>query len=222
MGVALVSTILAGLGIEATSSVIQFPIHYVGSLWVDAQGRIYSCDITYERLQIYDKQGAFIRGWFTQGKHIVGVNLDEGTVHLVASDDRNWKYDLFGRPVDKWKEKGSYLETRSRQPKQGDLILVAYIDSYGNVWRYRPRFGGSHIVKSMPDGTEISVVKSPLYLWAIAFPFPAFTYMAVPAVIWAIGEARKKRRAKAHQRGSRESADQQDKDKDGASGEMNK
>ena len=90
----LACSALAWAGCEVATSEVELPIEYIGSLRVDTKGRIYIYSITYERLQMYNNSGDFIRGWFTPGKEIVSINNDDGTVQLVGYDDENYKYDL--------------------------------------------------------------------------------------------------------------------------------
>lgn len=191
--ITLTCSILAGLGIEATSSTVELPIEYVGSLYVDREGTVYTRDITYKRLQIYDENGKFVRGWFAHGTRIVDVNIVEGIVHLIRADDKNYKYDLLGNLKNTWIDKGSYRRFRSIRPA---IQRVSYSDQKHNVWQYDRRvFGGSCIVKVTPDGMEEVIVKSPAYLWIISFPIPSVLYFAIPAAIWTICRIRNRKRA---------------------------
>jgi len=188
-GLIVTCACLANAGVKWASSQVELPIQYVWSIFVDWEGRIYCFDWHYQRLQVYSRNGNFLRGWFVPANsRIVSADSGVATVILLGKDDKYREYDLMGNLVAEWEVEGAYKQMAGR----GKPVYLG--------WKYDRRVFGSRIVKLTRDGPR-TVVKSKPYLWAIAFPIPGFAYICIPALIWGLSKKLRERRSKEGEKG---------------------
>lgn len=96
----LAITSLSWQDVQMVSSRLQFPLSMVNGIAVDNQERIYCSMPPYQRLQLYDNNGGFIRGWFAPiAKKAMGLRLvaDANDNINVISARGYYIYDPNGR-----------------------------------------------------------------------------------------------------------------------------
>lgn len=188
---AAICAALAANGVQAASSTFQLPIGEPIRLLVDSQARVFCLDKAYRRLQIYDREGRFMRGWFVPiGDLHLGPN--EQTVVLVRSPDECVEYDLNGSVLQRASEHPWALPSRDEKPKAED--------AEGNSYAFDSTLFSTRIVRIGPSGERTTLVKEPLHLWLIRWPFPVALYLLVPLGLWAAAYWVRERRLKRHDR----------------------
>ncbi len=186
----LYAEVMHTFGMQGVSTV-EWPLREVLAIDVDSQGRIYCVNRVYGRLQIFDANGQFIRGWSLP---TITFNIEptNNLIHAVTWNDKNIEYDLNGNIIRQWDEKGSYANF----PTRGDFGCK---DIYGNRYRRDSAYLPTTIVKITPSGIKTAVVTEPLYLWLLGFPLPAGIYWLIAIVIFETRRRMKKQFPRAIQ-----------------------
>jgi len=159
---------LAIMGVQWCSSTLRFPLGLPGEFAVDSKGNIYCTSSPYDRLQIYDKDGKFVRGWFvplrTGGNRVI---LDsKGNIH-VRTQHQNEEYAVFTI-------EGEFLKKYKKNSREEDTsYFVEAQDNAGNVYKVRSPWVFPKIVRIAPSGEENVVVSDPIHLWFIKSPIPS-------------------------------------------------
>ena len=81
--------VLSNLNVKGVSSHIQFPLGKPRYLALDRDGNIYCFSDFYNRLQIYDKTGQFIKGWFLPSSNFLFVDPNTETLNVITSEDNH-------------------------------------------------------------------------------------------------------------------------------------
>jgi len=90
---------LSLFGIRMVSSRIRLPSADVCTIAIDSKNRIYCAEELYGRLQVFDGDGSFLRGWFIRTKErgsSFGFYIDENDHPCVRRDDTLYVYDSNG------------------------------------------------------------------------------------------------------------------------------
>ncbi len=176
-----------GLGIQAISSSIEFPLGSKELLSVDKEGHICYHSKHYMRLEIYDRNGDFVRGWFVPSGYTARIDPSGDFIRAIDVWDDNIIYDFSGKILKKYNEKGSsdILTTWSREtPKDGE----------GNTYILAKREWRTKIARVDPNGNLTVVVREPNHLCLIRIPFPVFAYMYASAILLFLSEVVLKKR----------------------------
>lgn len=186
---------LSFLGIHTVSSKIRFPLGLPGAIAVDSKGRVYCTLQWYRRLQVYDNEGQFIRGWFVSiPANFPIIEVDENDhIHVETAASKGY-YAIFSSD-------GVLLEKRSKDfyEKKWSGFLETKDDA-GNIYRIKDAWFFPKIVKISPSGKEAVVISDPFYLWLMKAPFPTGAFILAAMAIGGIMELRewikrKKRKA---------------------------
>ncbi len=156
------------------SESIELPIDptFVG---VDALHRVLIYSSHYERMEIFDSEGRFIRGWFMKSGGRLGRFDSSGSViTVIYSTDDEIDFDLYGKVIKKVHRKGSYLENVNRSP--GIISCADEVDC--SRYRLRHRLFWASVAVVEPDSQERVLLKEPLPIVLIRIPSPA--------VLWAL------------------------------------
>lgn len=196
----LVVFICAGMsycGLQGISSQIRFPIGELTSFAVDKEGRIFCYAGSLCRLQIFNKQGDFLRGWFVLTAFSTGKLYTDPNeyVNVVSSLDDHFIFDLGGNKLRESKEEGIYDRTYKMETSG-----ILHRDNEGNIYKGRRGILRTQILKVNPMGEESIVVTDSFYFFpfrggvsiALFFMPPMFILIGIRA--W---NERKKRREQA-------------------------
>lgn len=173
--------IAAACDVGAIISGWRLPLGTLRSVVVDASGHLYCYDPTYLRLQVYDENGTFCRGWFTANGRIVGIDSAEGTIHMLSDEDVHRLYTLDGHEVRRWTEKGSMRKLLAK----GTLPVFSGRGEDGKEYQVDTNMLYTVISSVDANHKKTVIVKDSWYLWAIRFPIPCWLYVFVPAAILA-------------------------------------
>jgi hypothetical protein len=187
----IICHVLSNFGVEGVSSNIHFPLGKPRYLALDENGNIYCFSDLYNRLQIYDKTGQFIRGWFLPSNNFLFVDPNDETLNVITSEDSHLVYDMYGNLINTLKEEKGYyrLNYLSYAKKEAR-------DSQTNTYKFESVIFSTKITKISPDGKKTTVISEPLLMWLLRTPFPVFLYIIVPLLVWVVAEALKKKKLK--------------------------
>jgi len=163
---------------------VQFPISIPGGIAVDEHGRIYIAIQGYSRIQVYDKKGNFLKGWFVNTTGIFDIWLgDDSFLHAVlARASSHDVFDLNGRLL-KSAEVTSNEEEYRLFEKAGGLNEQ---DVFGNTYSIQSSEWFPKIVKRTPTGKEFVLIKDPFHFWLIKSPQPIWIVGLVGLIIIAV------------------------------------
>ena len=186
--------VCAGLsyaGINAVSSNVRFPLGTVSGFGVDKNGNIACFSGDHHRLQVFNNEGHFIKGWFVYGLFRVGqIKIDDNDrIHFVTSEDKEFIFDVNGNILGESKEDGIYEElyqTRFRVHK----------DDSGNFYKIHRKLR-THIVKTDSLRNTSVIVRDPFYLWIFSPLFPTLLFLFLPPLVFYIEKEWKKRSKRA-------------------------
>ena len=177
-------------GFRGVSSQIRFPLAHPEGLAVDSQGRVYCISSFYNRLQVFDANGSFVRGWFVNIPNSAHhLTIDPNTEHVRVAIQKtgvNFFFDIDGRLVGKKIRKDYLDEFGAKSPIKAEGVL-------GNSYMIKHAFLFPRIVRRNPDGRESVIAKDPFGLWLVAMPLPGFAFLVAFACISEILHKRRKR-----------------------------
>lgn len=146
--------------IRLVSSSVRFPLAGSGGIAVDSKGLVYCWARNYQRLQIYDKHGDFIRGWFVDAPTHPNMIVDSNAVlHVEQFGDKYVAFDTHG----------NLLDNNNKWFPEKDYVYKAE-DSEGNVYEYTSR--PHRILKTNRSGETFTLVSDPLHLKFVSALFP--------------------------------------------------
>ena len=166
---------------DSASGSTEFPLGDLASIAVDRQGRIFCGIVAYGRIQMYDSDGRFVRGWpvgSSGGAFRIRMNRSDQVDVAVTRGDRLHTFDDRGNLLNT-KERFDILPTdRVRGPAQTECRLPT-----GDVYSIRGGLLFPHVVKRDGSGRRTTVVRMTFAKWLIMCPFPAGIFLAVAVVI---------------------------------------
>lgn len=147
----------------------ELPLSIVDSIAVDGNQNIYCGSIFYSRIQVYNKNGKYLRGWH--------VNANQGAF-IVRSNENSIQVDSFRN------QKRFYYNTNGKVLKTEEFqdLNIGYdpsvpqtSDRYGNEYSLNGRLISPKVEK-IESRASITVVHTPWYLNLILFPFPCVVW----------------------------------------------
>lgn len=161
------------LGIRMISSKIRFPLSTPLAIAVDSKGRVYCLSRFYNRMQVFNSDGQFIRGWF--------VGIPKGAYHILIDDEDNlrvaterWGKNLF------FDTDGNLLNKSRKQDFFEEFDKIGPIktkDVFGNIYRIENKWIFPKVVKIDTTGKAKTLICNPFNLWFVTTPFPAFAFL---------------------------------------------
>jgi len=184
---------LSCIDIRLFSAKVRFPLGLPAGIAVDSKERIYCVLHSYRRVQVYDNEGRFLRGWSvfvpSGGSNIL---IDGNNRIHVKTATVDGHYAVFS-------SEGALLEKRSKDfyEKKWSGFLETK-DNAGNIYRIKDAWFLPKIVKISPSGEEIVIVSDPFYLWLMKAPFPTGAFILAAMAIGGTLELRKWIKKKKH------------------------
>ncbi len=184
LGLSLVGTVLVVLGFSSwtygfvvsegispwTDQSDEFPLGDLEEIVVDSKGRIYTADRFYSRVQMYDRSGRFVRGWF--------MSAGQSNIHLDTFD----RLSVHARAELRiYSGKGKLLSTKDvgpqfQLPSDGEKFRKR--DAAGNLYQAEGVLF-PHVIKVTPGGQQKQLVSVPWSKWFWMGPLPAWLFGAV-------------------------------------------
>jgi hypothetical protein len=172
---------------------IQLPVDptLVG---VDGCQRVLVYSSHYERLQVFDSDGGFVRGWFVKaGGRFSRFGASGSTVTFVYPTDVEIQWDMFGQAVQTTQKKGAYKENAIRSP--GIVYCAEGIDC--SKYRLRHRLLWASVTVLDSAGKERVLVRQPFPIAMIRIPSPAVFWALAGIVLLGVRRMIIRRRATA-------------------------
>lgn len=152
---------------------------------LDSSGNIYCGSKGYGRIQKYYPDGKFIRGFHTKGGFWRGsdfgfrINEDDQLCITVSGMSKDHKRSVHRVRI--YDQQGKLVGTE-RYETDGtrywhDMANSA-IDSAGNIYTFKG-FLFPRVVKQTPSGPKSIIIGTPIWLWFIQEPFPAFAFFFI-------------------------------------------
>jgi hypothetical protein len=175
--------VLSRAGWGLASSKIRFPIGHMSSFAVDRRGHIICFTTPYRRLQIFDKEGALLRGWFVNTTSFSGqVRVDSNDhINVVTDRDERLVFDSNGILLST-PEEGGLDEVLQNPPE----IEAQHRDDEGNF--YTRSYGPlrTQILRVTPTSERQVVVSDPFYLCPFRGGFSIGLFLAPPVLILSV------------------------------------
>jgi len=171
----LIEYLLVGIVPPSFCSALRFPLGYPDGIAVDVKGDVICVSHFYNRIQIFDKDGNFNRGWFSFMRGGADIIVDGN--NLIHVEQRE-KYAVYTTD-------GVLRQTRSKDlyAKKTSGVWETK-DALGNTYRIQGNWFKPKIIKMTPAKNVSVLISDPWYLWLIGGYFPLFYY---PLVVIAIG-----------------------------------
>jgi hypothetical protein len=162
-------------GFQMVSSRIRFPSADVYAVAIDTKGRIYCAERLYSRLQVFDSNGDFLKGWFVRSRvQGVGLHIDEND-HPVfrRNDDRLYVYDSNGLllAVDENLSDPNGRYAGYRQSTFEDAAGNKYESAGGLFLPWR--------LVGIENGRQRALISEPLVLWFVSPFFPGALFLLI-------------------------------------------
>jgi len=145
---------------------LRFPLAGLMGIAVDDLGNIYTVSQLYGRVQVFDRNGKFIKGWFcpfSKGSHWININKD-GNLSITHSHGEEYIYTIDGKVLAKKDKSRKDLNWNISRGKDETY------DPEGNLYAPIDSFR-SKVIKFSPSGEMSTVVSDPIWLCIIKVPF---------------------------------------------------
>jgi hypothetical protein len=170
VGILVIGVVSVGqVFLSAISADISWPI--VSAWWrlplsvtdivVDKNGTIYTRN-NGERIQVYDSQGDFLKGWsFGKGGYLL-LEQDGKSFIAVRQRRSSVRFDQKGNKLAEWEDSGHYERIADERIQQG-MSIPSFKDGEGNVYRQEGWILHS-IVRVDRSGQKTIIVRDPVYV----------------------------------------------------------
>ncbi len=171
-----------GVSKVVSSSNLRFPVSYPSDIAVDSHGHIYCAVYSYCRVQVYDKDGRFLRGWPApigpQKKNFRLVMDNNDNLHLIA-DYGHYTYKTNGQLLSDRKFKG---KNGNNDFAEDGSILCKFRD--GNTYSLKSKWLFPKIIKTTSNGEQSIIQLYSWSLWLMKGPWQAFGLLALLNLLW--------------------------------------
>lgn len=163
-------------------SKVRMPNGDIRGIAIDDTGFIYCYSYEYNRIQLFDANGQFLRGWFVDIPHGEGlIMMDEDDNLRIASKSNkmNYYYD----------SQGQLMKKSPLHDWAGEYRLSSFYearDRYGNTYKPRHSLLYSGVDKIMPGGDQLLLIRQPFGLWLINAPSPVMLFLLMSVLLCAL------------------------------------
>ncbi len=172
---------LFGGGLLSVPVHFEVPLGELEGIAVDSKGRVYCGASFYGRVQVYDREGRFLRGWSADasgGAFRIKVDEDDRVHVATARGGLHWIWDREGRLIHK-----------AEDPSQFEAFPAsATTDRSGNRYEIRGRSLFPRVVRTDAEGRQCVMIATPWYLWIIQGPFPAWIFFFLGMIVWGVAK----------------------------------
>ena len=167
----------------------ELPLSEPHGIGIDNEENLYCASKFYGRVQKYNKDGKFIRGFDTKGGTEMGsdfgfyINDEDNLCILTSGLGLSKKDSLY--ILRTYNSEGNEIHIQ-RYTKAGTdyfyPVLNKVTDSLGNYYIFKG-FLFPRVIKETQLGNRSVIIRSPLQLWLFQAPFPAFGFFFVSMFI---------------------------------------
>lgn len=155
---------------EYQLSNVEFPLGELKGIVVDNEGNIYCGLQSYGRIQVYNEKGKFIKGTF--------IDAQGGDFKIMIDNDENIHIATIRKGMHYIYKKNLSLATKTSNSQYyfqiGEKNDLQAADKNNNLYQIKYNIIYPTIIKISPSGEENKLISTPLYLWPIMFPLPAW------------------------------------------------
>lgn len=151
----------------------RFPLAWLGGISVSDSGTIYVSIQQYGRVQAYDKNGEFQRGWFVDsGGGLFDMWVDEGDlIHVrTVRTDKHLVFDPEGKLV----KSIEIIDPTEARTLAAKAVGFADIDSLGNTYELRSAIWFPEVVKTDPHGLQKTLFSESSASFLLRYPQPGW------------------------------------------------
>jgi hypothetical protein len=177
------ATTLLGFFVPHCGSMVCFPLSNPEDVIADEQGRIYVTLGFYSRVQVYDHNGRFLHGFFTDtGGGSFRLQIDsDGLLNVVtARGDRLHVYDECGNLCSSKRIEGDTYTQLSRAHSGG------FVDNAGNRYGVKNRLLNPQILRLDRHRNVTLRIRTPIVLWPLIGPIPCWLVVLIIALVGAV------------------------------------
>jgi hypothetical protein len=175
LGVCAVCFVAGLVGIRMVSSQIQFPIADVWTIDVDSNGQVYCFDALYSRLQLFDNDGRFVRGWFVAPKAkfaSFGLYVDENDRPCIFQNEKKYIYTSEGQLISVTQtqpisDRESYADYSKSTAQDNSGNIYTSVESFFSPWK---------LIKSNGENESV-LISEPIGLWFVGPLFPMLAFI---------------------------------------------
>ncbi len=154
----------------------EVPIGHCLGVVVDHQNRIYLGEGFYGKIQVYDSEGNFLKGWPVDAAGgVFRMRLSDQNKLEVATvrTNRLLTYDANGQLLETKENVGRDLYDEWSQVDE-----CKYQDREGNLYEYQNILTFPRVIKTSPTGHKSVIVSTSIRQWLFTGPFPAWLFGA--------------------------------------------
>ena len=164
---------------------VQFPLGNLNGIAIDKKGDIYLGIRGYSRIQRYNSEGVFLKGWF--------INAGGGLFDIWI-DDKNDLNIRVTKPDDHliFNADGQLLKTTKIVSPEEDEYLSQQAsglrakDSLGNIYAIENPKWSPKVVKINSIGKESILIKDPVHFYPFRYPQPLLSVGIIGFIMSAI------------------------------------
>jgi hypothetical protein len=164
------------LNVNFFSEKARFPLSEVEWIAVDQKGCVYCLSFANLRLQVFDSEGKFLKGWFIRkptDADRVALSKD-GDVVIGSEGRAYYVYDHFGNRKPLNEEHSKNLTT---------VLSAKTTDNEGNTYELKSASLRPRIIKTDKNGHKFTLIKDPFGLWLHTIPLPVIGFLILTAII---------------------------------------
>lgn len=153
---------------------LELPLGNTDGMAVDGHGHIYLTVPFYQRIQVYDSNGDFLKGLHvdTHGGAFY-IWIENELLHVAISrTDKHIAMDLNGQILEDF-EVESFKKWESLWKKAS---VNRYKDESGNVYQFQDSKWSPKVTKTEPSGNSTALISNPFHRWFLKAPFPAWMF----------------------------------------------
>ena len=169
---------------------VLLPLGELETVAIDTKGQIYCGAQFYNRIQVYDPTGKFLRGWFIKaggGAFRLIIDDQNRLEVFTARGNRHYQFTEFGELV----SSGTY--DRASIPWPTTSAASRAHDAQGRVYDVHNPHLFPRVVRTDRDGRATTVIQSPWYLWPVTGAMPAWLTGVLGMTLTAYLERRTRR-----------------------------
>ena len=152
----------------------ELPLGDLDSIGLDGQGNVYCAALGYNRIQVYDSHGEFLRSIHVPLKPYYFSIDSQGNLHVwIGSVYR--QYSQTGELV-----RNAKISAPPEAALEGSPAAKEVVDQQGNIYTIDTHlFVSERVLKTDPSGKTEVLVSQPWYLVMAKWPNPSFLYVGI-------------------------------------------
>lgn len=164
---------------------IQFPLGDLNGIAIDNKGHLYLCILGYSRIQQYNSDGVFLKGWFIDaGSGLFDIWIDdENNLNVrTARTDEHLIFNADGKLL-KTTTIASLEEDGNLAQKASGLKTK---DTLGNTYVVESPKWSPRVFKINSMGDRSILIQDPAYFYMFRYPQPLLSFSIMGFIISAI------------------------------------